>query len=135
MTADQVPDTAVQIAENVLNQGSVYHGHAHAQRVVAALARAGWLHDPAEVERLRLIESRARNYLYPGVPSSARGTATVILGYDALDAAPAATAETTSGEAGCECDHVGPGLCFVHGFAGQGTDDPPSGVGLPGFCP
>lgn len=46
-----VPDTAVQIAAKVLE--NVYTTQRDAERVVAALDNAGWLHDRAEVKRLR----------------------------------------------------------------------------------
>jgi hypothetical protein len=100
--------------------------------MVAALARGGWLTPPDRVAALRAVAEAARlpRHRATAQRGCRRGALAGLL--DALDAAPAGT---TSGEAGCECDHVGPGLCFVHGPASQDTDDPPGGGGLPCFCP
>jgi hypothetical protein len=56
MTDTPVPDAAVEIAMVAIGYGR----HEHARTVVAALARDGWLHDPAEIERLRLENRRLR---------------------------------------------------------------------------
>jgi hypothetical protein len=55
MTPTPVPDAAVQIAAETLRLNSVSIGTPEdfAHVVVDALASAGWLHDPDEVERLR----------------------------------------------------------------------------------
>ena len=45
-------DAAVRIAAEAV-VGSVSVRLVTADRVVEALARAGWLHDPAEIDRLR----------------------------------------------------------------------------------
>jgi hypothetical protein len=135
MTADQPPPAAVQIAEESI-RGRVGWRSA-AARVVAALARRYAFVDHAEYARLVAVEKAAREYVAASY-SAARGSGSTAETWcamlDALDAAPA---EATSGEAGCECecDHVGPGLCFVHGPASQDTDDPPGDGGLPLFCP
>lgn len=58
MTADQAPDPAVQIAAAAL--GYETHGRSGAARdMIAALARAGWLHDPAYVAALEATVERA----------------------------------------------------------------------------
>jgi hypothetical protein len=133
MTADQPPPAAVQIAEEALLASFAETEQEAARTMLAALARGGWLTPPDRVAALRAVAEAAQRY---------RATETQLNEVageeawqdlnDALDAAPAGT---TSEEAGCECDRVGPGLCFVHGPASQGTDDPPGGGGLPCFCP
>lgn len=50
---DPTPDTAVQIALDGLRDGRRPWTQHLVYEAVAALARAGWLHDPAEVARLR----------------------------------------------------------------------------------
>jgi hypothetical protein len=49
--------------------------HEHARTVVAALARDGWLHDPAEIERLRLENRRLRINEYGGAPGDVQDAA------------------------------------------------------------
>ncbi len=100
------PDAAVQIVAGALDDRGVpgYTG-ALARRVVAALARAGWLHEPAEVERLRAVADAAqkiRDELIGGgeLPTfdeiARRITTAQMFGgtpwSPALDAAPAGTA-------------------------------------------
>jgi hypothetical protein len=58
MTETSVPDAAVRIAfEAVTRLVSLSPvadiPHSAARAAIVALARAGWLHDPVEVERLR----------------------------------------------------------------------------------
>ena len=49
MTETDTPPAAVQIAYEAMGKGYLLLAHC----AVAALARAGWLHDPAEVATLR----------------------------------------------------------------------------------
>lgn len=79
MTAHDVPDEAVEIATDVWEANT--HDPDLPRDVVAALAAAGWLHDPAEVAALRAVADAARHltgsfiddkYMTPSTPSALR---------------------------------------------------------------
>lgn len=60
-----VPDAAVQIVADTLSVDGWAYLKTRAATVVTALARAGWLHDPARVAELEAARAELDN-LMPG---------------------------------------------------------------------
>lgn len=94
MTTDPAYDAAVEIAHQAVDGG--YGPRDRAEDIVAALARAGWLHDPGEVERLRAVAAQVEEIRDDLTGGTGLFSGVVLRLTRALDAVP--TAETTSGE-------------------------------------
>jgi hypothetical protein len=96
-----VPDAAVQIVTDMLPYSAMTTDGTHiaARQVVTGLARAGWLHDPAEMDaaraRIAELETAVAEYrevcVMAGTHRERMGA--LVRMYAALDGVPVAEAE------------------------------------------
>ncbi len=90
---ETVPDAVVQIAAEAVGETEYEDPPAHIARVLCdALARAGWLHDPAEVAALRAVAEAVREHRTKYLGDRAKVTGEMWVALDALDALPPADA-------------------------------------------